>query len=122
MENSPELDGKYLGSITKDFAVVADTLKEAAYQLRARKISEHPIFPIAKVELPIGKMLIPKEEVQLEWNYYFSLVEEFLERNIIPEEGIEKFQESYKDPDEYCCLFVVDKDFTNFLYVPYPEN
>ena len=34
MQNDPRLNGKYLGTITKDFVVVADTLKEAAYQVR----------------------------------------------------------------------------------------
>jgi len=30
--NDPELNGKYLGTITKDFAVEFDTLSEAAAQ------------------------------------------------------------------------------------------
>ena len=29
MENDPELNGKYLGTISKDFVVVAETLREA---------------------------------------------------------------------------------------------
>lgn len=124
MENDPQLDGKYLGTITKDFVSVAETLKEAAYQLKVRKISEYPIFPISKVEIPIGKLLIPKEEANVEWNYYFSLVEEFVQMKLITEEdnGLEKFKASYKDPEEFCCLFVVDSEFTNFMFVPYPEG
>ena len=59
-ENAPELNGKYLGTITKDFVKVCDTLKVAAYQLKARKISEFPIFPIAKKDIAIGQNLIPK--------------------------------------------------------------
>lgn len=122
MENSPELDGKYLGKITKDFAVVAETLKEAAYQLKARGISDYPIFPVSQVEIPIGQILIQKEDVALDWNYYFSFLEEFVQRELITEEGIDKFRESYKDIEEFCCLFVIDRDFTNFIYIPYPEN
>jgi hypothetical protein len=45
--NDPELSGKYLGTITKDFAVVSDTLKEASYQIRKRDISKYPIFVFA---------------------------------------------------------------------------
>ena len=44
MNNDPELSGKYLGSITQDFVVVSDTLKEAAYQVRKQDFSEYPIF------------------------------------------------------------------------------
>ena len=35
---------------------------------------------------------------------------------------IEEFKRNYKDPDEFCCLFVIDNDFTNFVFIPYPED
>jgi hypothetical protein len=34
----------------------------------------------------------------------------------------EDFKQAYKDPDEFCCLFVVDTAFTNFVFIPYPED
>ena len=43
-------------------------------------------------------------------------VEEFTQRGLIADEKI--FKESFKDPDEFCCLFVVDEQFTNFVFVP----
>ncbi|NMM48924.1 hypothetical protein [Marinigracilibium pacificum] len=124
MQNDPELNlkGKYLGTITKDFAVMADTLKEASYQIRSRKFSEYPIFPVSKTDQPIGQMLIAKTDMALEWNVYATYIDEFVQRDLINEENIEEFKKSYKDPDEFCCLFVVDKDFTNFVYIPYPED
>jgi hypothetical protein len=94
MENNAELDGKYLGTISQDFAVVSNTLREAAHQLSFRKISEFPIFPISKSELPIGQLLIGRKE----------------------------FKKSFKKTDEFCCLFVVDGDFVNFVFIPYPED
>lgn len=120
MNNDPELDGKYLGTITKDFAVVAETLKEASYQIRVRKFSDYPIFPISKFELPVGQLLIGKRELALEWNINASFLEEFTQRQLIENE--EQFKAAYKNPEEFCCLFVVDQDFTNFLFIPYPEE
>ena len=108
MQNSPELDGKYMGTITKDFVVVANTLKEASYQLRVRKISEYPIFAISKQEVEIGQLLIGKVEAALNWNYYFSFAEEFLQRDLIESDKFDLFKEAYKNPDEFCCLFVID--------------
>jgi hypothetical protein len=122
MENDPELNGKYLGSITQDFVKVSDTLKEAAYQIRKRGFSDYPIFPISKIELPVGLVLIRKEELSLNWNYNASYLDEFLQRGLVLAENLEHFQSVYKDPDEFCCLFVVDNEFTNFLFVPYPED
>ena len=122
MENDPELNGKYLGTISKDFLNVSDTLKEAAYQVKARKISDYPIFPISKVQVPIGQLLIGRGELDTEWNYNFSFLDEFVQRQLVDAEKIEEFKANYKDPDEFCCLFVVDKEFTNFVYIPYPQD
>ena len=122
MNNDPELNGKYLGSISKDFVVIADTLKEASYQIRKQGFSEHPIFPIAKFEIPIGQLLIQKEELAINWNYNASFLDEFVQREIVSKEKVDDFKANYKDPDEFCCLFVVDDNFTNFLYIPYPED
>lgn len=122
MHNDPELSGKYLGTITKDFVVVSDTLKEASYHIRKRGISDFPIFPISKVDIPIGKLLIGKTEMAINWNYNASFLDEFIQRQLIDENGKELFIQNYKDPDEFCCLFVVDVEFTSFLYVPYPVD
>ncbi|CAN5224184.1 hypothetical protein BH23BAC1_BH23BAC1_26730 [soil metagenome] len=122
MNNDPELNGKYLGTITSDFLKVADTLKESSYQIRKRGFSDYPIFPIAKTDLNIGNLLIGKQELKTIWNYRVTYIDEFVQRKLIAEEKIEDFKSTYKDPDEFCCLFVVDPEFTNFLYIPYPED
>ncbi|WP_258105797.1 hypothetical protein [Marinoscillum sp. MHG1-6] len=120
MQNDPELNPKYLGQISSDFVKVAELLKEASYQIRKRGFSEHPVFPISKNDLPIGQLLYEAGKMENEWNYYASFAEEFLERKLI--EDKEVFVQAYKDPDEFCCLFIVDKDFTNFLFIPYPVD
>jgi hypothetical protein len=122
MQNDPELNGKYLGTITRDFVKISDTLKEAAYQVKARKFSEYPIFPISKEELPIGQLFIKKEELDLEWNYYLTYLDELVQRQIIAPDKLEDFKKNYKDPEEFCCLFVVDGAFTRFVFIPFPED
>lgn len=114
-------DGKYLGSISQDFVQVADTIKEASYQIRKAGF-EFPIFPISKVSISIGQPLLLKEENTLQWNYNASLLDEFVQRELIAEGRGENFKKIYKDPDEFCCLFVVDEEFTQFLFIPYPED
>jgi hypothetical protein len=124
MENSPELNqkGKYLGSITRDFATVSNALKEAADALRDRNISQFPIFPICRRQMAIGLPLIRKEEAGVNWHYNFSFLEEFVDRKLVDKDRIEDFMATYKNPEEFCCLFVVDNDFVNFVYIPYPED
>lgn len=122
MQNTPELDGKYLGTITADFAEVSPTLKEAAYQLKVRGISDFPIFPVCKEPQPIGQLLVGPKEMGVKWNYYFSFLDEFVQRTLIDTDKVEDFKKVFKDPEEFCCLFVIDGDFVNFIYIPYPED
>jgi len=121
MNNDPELQqqAKYLGTFTKDFVVVADTLKEASYQLRARGF-EHPIFPICKEYIAIGGILVEKNTAGLDWHCFVSYLGELEQRQLVTD--TESFKAAYKDPDEFCCLFVVDRDFMNFVFLPYPED
>jgi len=121
MFNDPELSGKYLGTISQDFVKVCDTLKEASYQIRKSGF-DFPIFPISKEVLPIGQLLIPKEPMQLVWNYYASFLNEFVQRELVGADKEEEFKKNYRDPDEFCCLFVVDEAFASFVYIPFPED
>lgn len=118
--NDPELDGKYLGTISRDFVQVAETLKESSYQIRKRGFSDYPVFPICKTSQPVGQLLIDRKQAVTEWHYYATYLDEFVNRKLIDDP--QAFKISYKDPDEFCCLFVVDQEFTNFLFIPYPED
>ena len=118
--NDPELDGKYLGTITKDFVIVSETLKEASYQVRDRGFSDYPIFPISKEDIPIGQLLIARQEAATDWNYRITYIDEFIQLNLIEKDKVEEFKRVYKDPDEFCCLFVVDGIFTRFMFIPFP--
>lgn len=120
MQNDPTLDPKYLGKISSDFVKVSEQLKEASYQIRKRGFSKYPIFPISKEDIPIGQLLYEVGQLENEWNYYASFMEEFTQRELIAEKDM--FEEAFKDPDEFCCLFIVDKEFTNFVFIPFPEE
>jgi hypothetical protein len=121
MINDPELSGKYLGTISADFVKVADTLKEASYQIRKAGFN-YPIFAISKDSIPIGQLLIDKLSLEIDWNYFASFLDEFVQRELVAKDKEEEFVQAYKDPDEFCCLFVVDKEFTRFVFIPYPED
>jgi hypothetical protein len=121
MHNDPELSGKYLGTISEDFVKVADTLKEASYQIRTAGF-EYPIFPICKREQPIGQILLQPHVNGTAWNYYASFLNEFVQRDLVAKDKVEDFEKAYKDPDEFCCLFVIDPQFTKIVFIPFPED
>lgn len=122
MQNDPELNGKYLGSISQDFVKIAHILREASYQMRKRGISQFPIFPIAKQPLQVGELLVGRAQGLQTWDCYISFLEQFIAKELV--QDAEFFQQNYKDAEEFCCLFVVDTEqgFTNFVFIPYPEE
>ncbi len=122
MNNDPELNGKYLGTISQDFVKISDTLKEASYQIRKRGFSEYPIFPVCKTAQPVGQLLIDTKTNDTLWNYSASFLDEFVQRELVMKNKEDAFKEIYKDPDEFCCLFIIDEEFTNFLFIPYPVD
>ena len=66
MQNDPELNGKYLETISRDFVKVSDTIKEASYQIRKREFSPYPIFPVCKVDQPIGQLLMDTDVAKMD--------------------------------------------------------
>ena len=122
MGSEQEIDIKFLGKISSDFVKVSDHLKEASYQIRKRGISQYPIFTVCDTDNPIGGLLLAALEQGNQWHYRVSFLEEFHERLLIDTEKVEDFVQAYKDADEFCCLFVIEKTFTNFVFIPYPED
>ncbi|NJN24592.1 MAG: hypothetical protein HC819_00605 [Cyclobacteriaceae bacterium] len=122
ISNDPELSGKYLGKISQDFVIVADHIKEASYQIRKRGFSDYPVFVVSKEDIPIGQLLYKKEDFGTELNYFVTYIDEFIERKILLKDKVEDFKEAYKNPEEFCCLFVIDGEFTRFVFIPYPED
>jgi hypothetical protein len=120
--NSPELDKKIMGRVSEDFVIVADHLKEASYQIRKRGFSENPIFVLTKTPVEVGQLLFSRADFKTQFDYKASFLDEFVQRKLIGEESIELFKENYKNPEEYCCLFVIENEFAGFVFVPYPED
>lgn len=120
--NSPEINQKLMGKVSSDFIKVSEHLKEASYQIIKRKFSENPIFILTENPIEIGTTLFQQNDFKTTYEYRASFLEEFISRNMIGEESIEFFKENYKDPEEYCCLFVIDQAFAGFIYLPFPND
>ncbi len=120
--NSPDVNRKVLGQISEDFIKVADNLRETSYQIRKRGFSDHPVFVVTKQTVDLGSLLFDHQELGNQYIYRASYLDEFIQRNLVGVESIELFKENYKNPDEYACLFVLQGDFTGFVFVPFPED
>lgn len=118
------LDGKYLGKISTDFIQVADKLRESSYIIRERGGYAFPIFILSFTPIDLGILLINVEEMQNQGYYYATYLDALLQAQLIAPDKAADFQAAYKDPDEFCCLLVLDltQGFAKFLYIPYPVD
>lgn len=121
MYNDPALDGLYLGKITTDFIQVADRLQEASYVMRQRGYA-YPIFPATPAATRLGALLVDKGELDNQWYYYATYLDALVQCQLIASDKVAVFKSTYKDPDEFSCLLVVDQDFANFVHIPYPVD
>ena len=125
MDNDPELQakGRFLGTITTDFARASDVLRDTSEAIRDREHSRHPIFVFSREPVTLGALLLNAPDRLMQWHIFASSLEEFTQRGLVEEgEGETAFRAAYKDPDEYACLFVVDPEFMEFVFLPYPED
>lgn len=120
--NSPEINQKLMGKVSSDFIKVSDHLKETSYQIRSREFSKYPIFIVTDQNVDLGTLLFEKKDFSTVYDYRAGFLENFLENKMIGKESKELFIENYKDPDEYCCLFVLDNEFAGFVYLPFPND
>ncbi|MEL6539530.1 MAG: hypothetical protein AAFP93_02045 [Bacteroidota bacterium] len=122
MPDEPTLDSKHLGAISADFVKVADKLQEASYTIRRKGHYDCPIFIVSKVPVAVGTLLIAPGEADNAQYYYAAYLDALIQCQIIAQDRVEAFRQAYKDPDEFCCLLVVEERFVNFLYTPYPVD
>ena len=108
-----------LSDVASDFSRVAHLLREASYEIRCRCFSSYPLF-VRCTEVPkLGVCLIAAGEKDAEAHYHASSLEELNKVGFI--EDTEVFSQRYKDPDQYCCLLLIEPEEIQFVYLPYPK-
>ncbi len=93
-------------------------LGKAADTIMDERVSSYPIFVVHKGVAELGIPLIKEEEVAGHWSVNASSLEEFVAKRLIREDRVDDFKAVYKDPAEWLCLFVVDEEGANFIFLP----
>lgn len=102
--------------------IYKESIREIAVEILQNDVSKYPIFVASREPVSIGKMIIDKEELALEWSIFASTLEEFVQRKIVLEDRLKSFQKSFKDPSKYVCVFAVLNDNASFIFTPYDEE
>jgi len=111
-----------LQELNQNLNIYKESIREISEEIIDNQISKYPIFIASREETNLGKQIIDKEELALEWSINASTLEEFVRRKIVLENKLEAFKRSYKDPRKFLCVFTLLTENAGFIYLPYDEE
>ncbi len=114
-----ELIKTYLNSLRLDFNLFKDSIKEVSDDIMNEDFSQYPIFVAHQAEVSLGEIILDREELQTNFTYQASILEDFVSKNIIKPNNVAKFKEAFKDPKKFCCIFLVTEYGAQFVFVPF---
>ena len=108
-----------LVSLERDLKMFDDSIKEVATEIMVEGLSNYPIFIAHQHELQLGEVILDRHDLNSTWSIHASTLEEFLERGVIKKELRQRFEDTYKNPNKFICVFVIVPEGANFVFVPY---
>ena len=111
-----------LQELNQNLNIYKESIREISEEILDNQVSKYPVFIASREETNLGKQIIDKEELALEWSINASTLEEFVRRKIVLENKLEAFKKSYKDPRKFLCVFTLLTENAGFIYLPYEEE
>jgi len=119
MEEKNKKLSPVLESIREDIGIAGSFMQEFSTHVIDQNISRFPVYIASKDEVKIGRPFLSRVSHKLHWNYNASILEELVKKGIVLREKLEEFAETYGDPEERACIFVVLPGEGGFIFVPY---
>ncbi|MEX1188708.1 MAG: hypothetical protein WED33_05575 [Bacteroidia bacterium] len=111
-----------LKELEQNLTIYKESIREIAGEILSNNVSKYPIFIASKETPSMGKMIIDKEELALEWSIFASTLEEFVARKVVLQEKLNNFRKNYKNPESFVCVFAILNDNAGFIFTPYDEE
>lgn len=108
-----------LKSLKNDLDFYKESIQEVAAEMMAEGYTLFPIFVAHQHSMTIGEIVLDKDELDTQWSVHASSLEEFIEKGLIQADKRAFFEKSFKNANEYMCLFVVVPEGANFVFYPY---
>jgi len=94
-------------------------LSQASNLVLQKQVTRYPIYVFyQEPDIDIGLRLVDRTVNMGLWNIRVSSLEEFKEKGLISGRKEQNFRESFKDPDDFYCLFVLSELGAQFIYLP----
>src|ERR1700712_1250087 len=120
--NKDEQKESPLLSLKRDLKLFSESIREVAVEIMVEGLSRYPIFIAHQHEVKLGEPILDRYDLNTEWSINASTLEEFVEHNVIKKELETRFLKTYKNPNDFMCLFVVVPEGANFVYYPYAKS
>jgi len=117
--NESEKKDSPLVGLEKDLKFFNESIREVAVEIMVEGLSSYPIFIAHQHELSLGELILDRRDLNTEWSIHASTLEEFVEKGVIKEILKDRFINSYKNPHDFMCVFVVVPEGANFIFYPY---
>jgi hypothetical protein len=111
-----------LKSLETDLRLYSESIREIAVEIMVEGLTSHPIFVAHQHEVKLGEMILDKNDLNTDWTINASTMEEFVEKGIIKKELQQRFIDTYKNPHEMMCVFVIVPEGANFVFFPYGKE
>lgn len=108
-----------LQQLRVELILMKESIKETSKDIIKENYSAYPIFIAHQEDIDLGEVILDKDDLATHWSISASTIEEFVERGLIQEDKQQLFKDSYKNPKEFICLFVIHKADARFVYIPY---
>ncbi len=112
---------EFLLQLGEDLNTCREYLRQVSNAMRKGEVSKYPIFVAHQDDVDLGVPIIHKSEMDLNWNFSASHLEDFVNRKIILDSKAPEFINAYRDPAVFMCIFLIDNEKGHFIFIPY-EN
>lgn len=119
-----KLDEEILLSLQTDLEICRDYIRQVSLGMLKGSISNYPIFVALRTEqdVDLGLPIVIRQELDLQWSFNASHLEEFVSKGIVTHEKTQDFIKNYKNPEEFLCVFVAEDGAMSFIFLPYVRN
>ncbi len=118
------LDEELYNSLHSDLEICRDYIKQISKGMIKGGVSKYPIFVAMRgeMDLDIGLPIVNRADFDISWNLNASHLEDFVNHGVVKQDNVKNFVESYKNPDDYMCVFVAEENAMSFVFMPYYRN
>jgi hypothetical protein len=97
-------------------------LMEISLEMLNGGYTEYPIYVVHDGTMEIGELLFDAGEYKVPYSIHVSMLEDFIEAGIIPEEKSNIFKIAYGDPKQFMCIFFVVAETARFVFYPFAKR